>query len=742
MSGKREARQRKFINRELSWLEFNQRILDLSADEAVPLLERGRFLAITASNLDEFFMVRVGGLQTLVAEGVTWRDPSGMTPRQQLDAVMERALAMVERQSECHAALEQRLAAQNIRRLRESDLSDDQREHCQTVFDREISPVLSAVACGGPRPLPLLGNRVLYLGVRLKDDHPPAAPGKSPVPRLAVLALGRPLPRMVTLPGPGGYEYILLEDLVAMFAGQLFPGEQIDECAAIRITRNADMSVREDMASDLLSEMSSVLDNRKRSACVRLEVDARARAGFVSAFARLLGVSRDFVVRARCPVDLSCMSGLCELKGFDSLLNEQWSPQVVAELAVAPNMLDMVSRHDLLLYHPFDSFDPVVRFVQHAAADPDVVAIKQVLYRTSRQSPITAALMLAAQAGKYVTVLIELKARFDEARNIEWAQELEDAGVQVVYGVRNLKTHAKICLVIRREGGVLKRYMHFGTGNYNETTARLYTDVSYMTADEDLGLDASAFFNAITGYSQPQKYLKIEAAPIGLRDLLIAQIEAESARARQGQPAWIKAKINSLSDQKVIRALYDASQAGVKISLNVRGICCLRPGVAGQSENIRVVSVVDRFLEHSRIVCFGGGGTPRVYVSSADWMSRNLEKRIELIVPVSESKCRDRLLAIVDTCLADTVNAWVLTSDGTYERLSPAGAKDGCGARKNSGDWRGWQSKRRGTHDRPCSSLIARRKCSLRHGTSRKAVRSVRRSPCARARYRRGWGGA
>ncbi len=659
----------RFQNRELSWLAFNERILDLACDKGTPLLERVRFLAISSSNLDEFCMVRVGGLQTLVAQGVARRDAAGMTPAQQLAAVGARTQAMVGRQAECYAVLEAELGAAKIRRVRPEALTEEQRAHCAEVFEREVFPVVSPIAYGGKQPDSLLSNRMLYVVVRLKGEGPEGGA------RLAMLPLGRPLGRLITLPSRGGYEFILIEDLVGMFAERFVPGEAIAEWAALRITRNADMGVREDLAADLLAEMEAVLEQRKRSECVRLELDAGARKTLEATLVRLLGVLPDSVYRTPAPIDLSALSALCDLKGFGTLLNEPWAPQLAAEVASEPDLFSLIAHRDILLYHPFESFEPFVRFIQQAAADPDVVAIKQVLYRTSRSSPITVALMQAAQSGKYVTVIIELKARFDEARNIEWAQELEDAGVQVVYGVKGLKTHAKICVVVRREGSGLRRYMHFGTGNYNEQTARLYTDVSFMTADTDLGADASAFFNAMTGFSQPHRYLKLEAAPIGLRDRVIELIEAETERRKQGQESWIRAKMNSLADRRTIEALYEASQAGVNIELNIRGICCLRPGIPGLSENIRVVSIIDRFLEHSRILSFCNGGQCRVFISSADWMPRNFDKRVELLVPVEEPRCRERLLGILAACCADTANAWELRSDGVYERLRPVGKK-------------------------------------------------------------------
>ena len=658
-----------YINRELSWLEFNQRVLDRAKDSATPLLERMRFLAITGSNLDEFFMVRVGGLQTLAAKNPTWRDDSGMKPSQQLYAIHQHILKMMTQQYECYEILEHMLAAEGIIRVHPNQLSQEQRQHCMNLFEREYSPLLTPIALANRDRLPLLSNRMLYLGVQLKD-------GSENTPRLAVVPLAKAVSRFVTLPSRGGgYQFIMSEDLVALYVGEFFPGEVVLACAPMRITRNADLAVREDLALDLVLAMEEILDKRKRSDCVRFEIGAAAPRPLIELFEQVLKAPVGWTCRSPAPIDLSALNALCDLPGYASLVNVPWPPQPLPAAAAASSIFELLSQRDVLLYHPYESFDPVVRFLLEAAADPDVVAIKQVLYRTSRHSPITTALMEAARAGKHVTALVELKARFDEARNIEWAEELEDAGVQVVYGVKGFKTHAKICLVIRRESGMLRRYMHFGTGNYNEITARLYTDVSYMTADEDLGMDASAFFNTVTGYSQPQTYLKLETAPIGLRDRIIDLITAETARAKQGQKAYLRAKFNSLVDPKVIRAMYEASQAGVRIALNIRGICCLRPGLPGLSENISVVSIVDRFLEHSRIFCFCNGGDRRVFFSSADWMPRNFDRRLELLVPVTEPRCAERLMNIVDMCLSDTVSSWTMKSDGSYKRTLPADRK-------------------------------------------------------------------
>ncbi|MBD3392763.1 MAG: polyphosphate kinase 1 [Chitinivibrionales bacterium] len=662
----------KFINRELSWIEFNARVLEQALDDRVPLLERAKFLAITSSNLDEFFMVRVGGLQTLAAQGITKPDASGMTPARQLEAINERVHAMAVRHYACYRGqVEPLLAREGIRRLDSGDLASDQHKYVDRLFENEIMPVLSPIAASDGGPTPLLANRVLHVVVRIKS---PGENGRQKQ-RFALLPLPPNLERFVTLPSEGGYEFMLLEDLVKLHDELFFPGEAVAECGAFRITRNADMSVREDQAADLLSEMEAVLEARGRSECVRLEIEDSVSKTTLGFLQKMLGVDEQSTYLLPGPLDLSALMQLAALQGFERLQYTPWPPRPSPYVRGGQSVFDAVARQNILLYHPYESFDPVQHFVEQAADDPDVIAIKQVLYRTSKNSPIIAALARAAEKGKYVTVLVELKARFDEARNIEWARELEDAGVQVIYGLKGLKTHAKICLVMRREAQGLQRYAHFGTGNYNEKTARLYSDVSFLTCDEDLGADGSAFFNTVTGYSQPRRYRKLSAAPIGLRKDLISLIEAEAERSRQGQHAHIIAKMNSLVDTRIIRALYAASGAGVKIQLNIRGICCLRPMVKGLSENITVVSIVDRFLEHARIFYFRNGGDERLFLSSADWMPRNLDRRVELLVPVEDTVSRRRLSRILETHFSDTVSAWRLKDDGTYRRVSPGKKK-------------------------------------------------------------------
>ncbi len=655
-----------FLNRELSWLEFNQRVLDEARDDSIPLLERLKFLAITASNLDEFFMVRVGGLQIVAAQGSTKTDPSGMTADEQLHAISQRIHRMTAAQCQCFLAdLEPSLAEAGFRRLAADQLSAEQLQVIEQTFAEEISAVLSPMVVSEEEEFPLVINQTLNVCVQLKakpdEEHP----------RFALIPFGRYARRFLTLPTAergDNHEYILLEDVIAFFVDRFFPGEPVVECVPFRISRNADMGVREDFAADLMVSMEEVLDARKQSGCVRLEISDHCTSQTLSFLRKTLGVAESNVYAMPGPLDLSAFMRLTDVKGFDSLKYESWSPQPSPEVDQQTSLFETLQERDVLLHHPFESFEPVIRLIEEAADDPDVLAIKQTLYRTSRQSPVIAALRRAAENGKYVTALVELKARFDEARNIEWAKNLEQAGVQVIYGVKGLKTHSKICVIVRREPQGIKRYVHLGTGNYNEQTARLYTDVSLMTADEMLGADATSFFNAITGYSQPQPFQKLAAAPIGLRDKLLELIEGEIQRQKQKQPAKIIAKMNSLADPILIEALYSASQAGVDVELNIRGICCLKPGVKGLSEKIKVVSIIDRFLEHSRIFSFRHGGDDLVFISSADWMPRNLDRRVELLVPVEDEAARRKLLTVLKSCMKDTAKGRRLKADGRYRK--------------------------------------------------------------------------
>ena len=463
---------------------------------------------------------------------------------------------------------------------------------------------------------------------------------------------------------------MLLEDVVGAFAQHFFPDETVVETTPFRITRNADLIVSEDVASDFMAEMEQLLQARKQSHCVRLEIDARASATMQAHITQCYSVSPADVYAIEGPLDLSDMMPLSGLKGFENLRDEPWDSFPSKEVDIGKSMFEQLAEKSILLLHPYESFDPVVRFIDEAADDPDVLSIKQTLYRTSSNSPVVAALMRAAGKGKYVTAIVELKARFDESRNIDWARQLEREGVNVIYGVRHLKTHAKICVIVRQEPQGIQRYVHFGTGNYNEQTARLYSDVSYMTSDFDLGADAVSFFNAITGGSSPQPFHKLEAAPLGLKSRLLEMIDIEIDQAHRGGKAFIRAKVNSLVDTEIIEGLYRASAAGVTVQLNIRGICCLKPGVPNLSENIEVISIIDRYLEHARIVHFHHGGDDRVLISSADWMPRNLDRRIELLVPVEDDPCKSRLIDILGIYFRDNVKAKRLTPEGEYVPVS------------------------------------------------------------------------
>lgn len=655
-----------YTNRELSWLEFNQRVLDEASDPSVPLLEQLRFLAITASNLDEFFMVRVGSLLTAIRAGDTSPDLTGRSPMEQIRLISERLQTMVAEQYRVYLGqLEPALAEAGLRRRPAGRLSERQAMFIEMVFREQLQAALTPIAVDDPARFPLLFGRTVNVAVQL------ATPDAERPYRFAVIPFGRFALRLITLPSEGQHEFILTEDVVEMMADRFFPGETIVSTAPFRITRNADLSVSDDDGSDLLAEMEDVLDNRKESFCTRLEVSSQANSEITAFLKSLLRVGERDLYVVHGPVGLSDLSELADVSGFNEYRYPAWKPQPSAAVDPGDSVFETIRSRDVLLYHPYESFDPVERLVSEAADDRDVVAIKQTLYRTSRNSPIVRSLMRAAENGKNVTVIVELKARFDEARNIEWARQLEYSGVQVIYGVRGLKTHAKCCIVVRREPQGFQRYVHFGTGNYNEISSRLYTDLSYMTCNRELGNDAIAWFNAVTGASQLQHFSLLESAPVGLREKLLEMIAVETRRARNGDRGHIIAKLNSLADQGLIDALYAASQAGVEIQLNIRGICCLRPGVPGLSETITVTSIIDRFLEHARVFYFYHGGDERVFLSSADWMPRNLDRRVELLVPIIDESCQRRAISILRTCLRDDTRARRLTGDGSFRRPAP-----------------------------------------------------------------------
>jgi polyphosphate kinase len=658
---RRKRQPELFINRELSWLEFNGRVLEEAMDPSVPLLERLKFAIITSTNLDEFFMVRVAGLKDALEEGETAPDLAGLTPRQQLKAISERAHEMVDRLDRTLVDdILPALGQHGIQITPLATLDPTQRAYLSRYFTAEVLPALTPLAIDLSRPFPKLSSLSLNLAVLLEP-----AEGDTD-PRLAVVQVPG-LQRLVRPVGGEGTTYVLLEELVRSELQALFPGQRVIESAVFRVSRDAALDLDDEGGGDYLEAIEDELRNRRRNQVVRLQVEAGVSEELLKLLGRRLQVTSRDVYRTRAPLDLRAFLQLVELPPLEDLREPAWKPVNTVVVGEAQRIFSILDQHDVLLHHPYESFEPVVSFVSAAADDPDVLAIKQTLYRTSGESPLVQALARAAENGKQVTVIVELMARFDEQSNIRWARSLEEAGAHVIFGIRGYKTHAKICLVVRREAHGIQRYVHLGTGNYNERTARVYTDFGLMTADPAVGEDASAFFNALSGYSDPPRMKKLVMAPTSLRDRFLKLIERERRRAESGQAAEIRAKMNSLVDEEIIRALYDASRAGVRIRLNVRGICCLRPGVKGVSETIEVASVVDRFLEHSRVYYFRNGGDEEVYLSSADWMPRNLDRRIELLFPVP-SVLRGKVTEVLDAMFADNVKSRRLAPDGSYRR--------------------------------------------------------------------------
>ena len=656
-----------FLNRELSWLEFNSRVLEEAADTTNPLLERLKFAGIVASNLDEFFMVRVAALENAVAEGDSGPDLAGLSPAQQLQRISERVHAMLD---QLYAVLVEQilpgLGERGVRLARPGDLDPVPRAALSRYFRDEVLPALTPLAIDVSRPFPMLASLSLNLAALL------APLPDEEQPRMAVVQVPARLPRLFRAPGVEGLVHLLLEDLIRDELGALFPGQEIRDVAAFRIARDAELEFDDEGGLDFLQVIEEELKNRRRSRVVRLEVESGISPALLDLLVSRLGVAAEDVYRVRGSVDIRPLASLVDLPLLEDLRDPPLKPQPALETAAGADLFDLLDERDVVLHHPYESFDPVVKFIACAADDPDVLAIKQTLYRTSGDSPIVRALARAAENGKQVTVLVELLARFDEQSNIRWARRLEESGCHVIYGIRGYKTHSKIALVVRRGRSGIRRYVHLGTGNYNDRTARLYTDFGMMTSDWETGEDASAFFNALTGYSDPPRMKKLVMAPNQLRERILRLIQRERERAESGLPAWIRAKMNSLVDEDIIRALYEAARAGVKIQLNVRGICCLRPGLKGVSETIEVVSIVDRFLEHSRIFHFSNGGDEEVYLSSADWMPRNLDRRIELLFPILSAEGKQKALAVLDAAFADNVKARRLQSDGSHKRRRPA----------------------------------------------------------------------
>ncbi len=667
-----------YFNRELSWLSFNQRVLDQASRSSNPLLERLKFIAISASNLDEFFMVRVGGL-AMIADSATVLDINGWTPTQQLEKIRSRVKEMYSNQSECLLnELEPLLAGEGIERVDAENLTTSELKFLRNRFHEEMMSSLAPIAIENTETFPALSGARICMCVRLKNDFSSRLGAQTQNrasldqvanrenDRYVLIPMGKFLARFQSLPSKTGYRYMLTEDVIGMFLSEFFGEQEIIEWNTLRVTRNGDVDLEEDGRADLLIGMQAMLEARRKSQCVRLEISAATSLKMQAFLQNSIDVQLEDVYSIQGPLGLSDYFSLASLRGFPSLNDANWPAQPSPEFSSAESIFQTIASGDRLLYHPYQSYEPIVQFTQAAANDPAVIAVKQTLYRTSESSEIVKALCLAAENGKHVTVIVELKARFDEARNINWAKVLADAGVDVIYGVRGLKTHAKMCLVVRREPTGIKRYIHFGTGNYNESTAEIYSDASLFTCDEKLGRDSVHFFNAITGLSVPQTLEKLIAAPINLRESLLEMIRIETESATRGNAAAITAKANSLVDKQIIDELYLASQAGVKIRLNIRGICCLVPGKKGLSENIRVISVVDRLLEHARIFHFHHGGDERIFISSADWMGRNLDRRIELMVPVLDKNCKSRLTKILRTYFDDNLASSELQPNGDY----------------------------------------------------------------------------
>ena len=652
------------LNRELSWVEFNQRVLNEALRDDLPLLERVKFLAISASNLDEFFQVRIGGLILMRRSGRKTPDASGISPASNLAMLRQRILKMVDDQYALLAGIiVPALEKAGIRPLQAGELSVEQAAQVAATFEDQIFPLLTPLAVDADGPPPAVPGLQIVVACRLLDPE-------TKVCRHALIPIPEALGRRVNVSVEGdGHAFVLIEDLVATHASELFPGENVVATTAFRVTRNGDIAVQEEDAIDLAGEMEDVLSARRFADTVRLELRSDAPRDLVKMIKTVTAVTPQEVYRVDGPPGLGLFMELAFVSGFDHLRDPEWPPQNSPSIAPGVPMFETIAAQDVLLYHPYESFEPVLRLIEEAAEDPDVIAIKQVLYRTARKSRIINALIKAAENGKHVTVLVELKARFDEARNLDRADELQRAGAQIVYGVKGLKTHAKICLIVRRESGHLRRYVHLGTGNYNETTSRLYTDLSYLTCKPEYGNDASLFFNAVTGRSKLLRFQRLLPAPTAMKPALLDLIASEAERARQGIPAKIMGKLNSLQDPDIIHALYKASQAGVEIRLNVRGICCLKPGDPKFSKNIEVISVIDRFLEHARLFYFHQGGDGEVYISSADWMTRNLEKRIELMIPIAQPALKRRLVKILEAFFQDNTQASRILPDGTSQRL-------------------------------------------------------------------------
>lgn len=689
-----------FYNRELSWLSFDYRILGEAQDKTIPLLDRLKFLSITASNLDEFYMVRVASLKDMVHAEYDKKDIAGMTPSKQLEEISKVTHEFMRDQYRTYNnSLIPALKKEGIAILsHHEDLSRKQAKFVDNYFKSEVYPVLTPMAVDSSRPFPLIRNRSLNIGAILKmkttdSDHS----GNGHFRELyithnnskkdgtadtdfATVQVPSGLPRVVEIPSEEGFDrtYIMLEQIIERNIHRLFMNYEVLCAFPYRVMRNADLTIEEDEAADLLMEIEKQIKRRQWGEAIRLQVEEGMDKKLLKVLKKELHIKEDDIFHINGPLDLTFLMKLSGMEGYDELKVPKYTPQQPKWLNSEENLFTQIRDHDVLLHHPYESFDPVVNFVREAAKDPDVLAIKQTLYRVSSHSPIIASLAAAAENGKQVTVLVELKARFDEENNIIWARKLEQAGCHVIYGLVGLKTHSKITLVVRREEDGIRRYVHLGTGNYNDSTAKLYTDMGLLTCNKAIGEDATAVFNMLSGYSEPAVWNKLAVAPLWLRDRFTEMIERETEFAKAGKKAFIKAKMNSLCDAKIIASLYEASAAGVQIDLVVRGICCLKTGIPGVSENIHVRSIVGDFLEHSRIFYFHNNGHEEVYMGSADWMPRNLDKRVEILFPVEDETLKAEVIHILTIQLQDTLKAHIMQPDGTYRKQDLRGKKKLC----------------------------------------------------------------
>ena len=679
-----------YRNRELSWLSFNERVLSEARDKSIPLFERLKFLSITSSNLDEFHMIRVASLKDMVHAEYTKPDIAGMTPKEQLKAISEKTHEMVQVQySTYNRSLLPALAhiGLNIISTHEA-LTPEQAAYVDEYFEENIYPVLTPMAMDSSRPFPLIRNKTLNIGalIQKKDSGLSAKTEKKEGKKednkkgkaeleFATVQVPSVLPRFITLPAKEGEgcNVILLEEIIERNIGKLFLSYDVVCAHPYRVMRNADLSIDEDDAADLLKEIQKQLKKRQWGEVIRLEVEEKIDKRLLKILKHEFDIGDEDIFFIPGPVDLTFLMKMYGLEGFEKYKTPKYTPAAVPALQNEDDIFTNIRKGDILLHHPYQSFNPVVQFVKQAAKDPDVLAIKQTLYRVSGNSPIIAALAQAAENGKQVSVLVELKARFDEENNIVWAKMLEKAGCHVIYGLLGLKTHSKITLVVRREETGIRRYVHLGTGNYNDSTAKLYTDCGLLTCDARIGEDATAVFNMLSGYSEPESWNKLVVAPLWMRDRFLHLIAMEEANARKGQKAHIVAKMNSLCDRGIIAALYRAAAAGVKIDLIIRGICCLKVGIPGISENITVRSIVGNFLEHARIFYFYSNGSEEVYMGSADWMPRNLDKRVEIVFPVEDEKIKKEVMHILEIQMEDNVKAHILQPDGSYEKIDKRG---------------------------------------------------------------------